>query len=179
MKQCTRCPETDPTRFSKRTASPDGLCPWCKACRKQYAAAYYEANRGAVNAACREAYSSNPDPVKAQARAWAEKHPLRVMLMAARRRAKSRNVPFAITESDIEVVWPIDNQCPVLGVVLERSVGKVGPTSPSLDALRPKLGYIPGNIRVISYRANLLKSDVTDPRELESIAKWLRLELEK
>ena len=35
------------------------------------------------------------------------------------------------------------------------------PDSPSLDRIVPELGYVKGNIRVISNRANHLKSDAT------------------
>ena len=33
--------------------------------------------------------------------------------------------------------------------------------TPSLDRFVPNLGYVKGNIRVISFRANRLKSDAT------------------
>lgn len=35
------------------------------------------------------------------------------------------------------------------------------PNSPSLDKFKPALGYMPGNIAVISFRANQLKGDAT------------------
>ena len=33
--------------------------------------------------------------------------------------------------------------------------------SPNLDRIFPKKGYVPGNVRVISQRANRIKSDAT------------------
>lgn len=51
--------------------------------------------------------------------------------------------------------------CPVLGLPLLRTRGKVSPGSPSLDRIDNSKGYIRGNIRVISYRANSLKSNAT------------------
>ena len=35
------------------------------------------------------------------------------------------------------------------------------PASPSLDQIVPGLGYVKGNVQVISHRANTLKSDGT------------------
>ena len=34
-------------------------------------------------------------------------------------------------------------------------------SSPSLDRIIPSLGYVKGNIRVISFRANTLKNNAT------------------
>lgn len=33
--------------------------------------------------------------------------------------------------------------------------------APSLDRIRPALGYVPGNVRVISYKANRLRNNGT------------------
>ena len=52
--------------------------------------------------------------------------------------------------------------CPVLGIALQPN-DKAGPidSSPSLDRIAPSLGYVPGNVRVISFRANRLRADAT------------------
>lgn len=55
--------------------------------------------------------------------------------------------------------------CPVLGIALRLDLPEGFtthvPNSPSLDRVRPDLGYVPGNVRVISNRANLIKNDGT------------------
>lgn len=81
------------------------------------------------------------------------------MLKAAQERAKKAGVPFSLTEEDII----IPSYCPVFGVRLERALGSKGPgaNSPSLDRRVPSQGYVPGNIVVISNRANRAKSDLT------------------
>jgi hypothetical protein len=66
--------------------------------------------------------------------------------------------------SDVElddIVIP--EVCPVLGMKLESGEGRGChlPSSPSLDRIDPSKGYRRGNIRVISYRANQLKSNAT------------------
>jgi hypothetical protein len=72
----------------------------------------------------------------------------------ARRRARERGLEFAIAKDAI--VIPM--RCPALGVPIR--VGQVRTeNSPSLDRIDPSLGYIPGNVRVISDKANRLKSD--------------------
>jgi len=94
------------------------------------------------------------------------------MWYSAKKRAKRRDVPFSITPLDIA----IPARCPVLGVKLAIGHGAdgKGPSScsPTLDCIDPSLGYVPGNIAVISWRANRLKSDAT-LAELRRLADWV------
>lgn len=84
-----------------------------------------------------------------------------------KKRAKEDEVPFTISIHDIP---EIPSLCPVLGIRLAPNT-KAGPldSSPSLDRLRPALGYVPGNVRIISNRANRLRSDA-NAAELRLIA---------
>jgi hypothetical protein len=50
------------------------------------------------------------------------------------------------------------------------------PDAPSLDKIDPKLGYVPGNIQVISHKANAMKWDATR-EELRAFAKWVLKEV--
>ena len=63
--------------------------------------------------------------------------------------------------------------CPVLGLPLYRNSGGAaqGPNSPSLDRIDPDLGYVRGNVKVISARANSIKSNAT-PEELLRVAAY-------
>ena len=55
--------------------------------------------------------------------------------------------------------------CPVLGIPLVIGEGACSDNSPSIDRIIPELGYVKGNIKVISRRANRIKNDAT-PDEL-------------
>jgi hypothetical protein len=79
------------------------------------------------------------------------------MLIAAKGRAKRLNIPFDLITEDIV----IPEICPVLGIKLERSLSRFNNNSPTLDRIQPDLGYTKGNVRVISHRANALKSNMT------------------
>jgi hypothetical protein len=91
------------------------------------------------------------------------------MLANARYRARRDDVPFTITLGDII----IPTRCPALGIKLVAASGKRGGTSasPSLDRIVPELGYVPGNVRVISYRANTIKS-VASAEELQRVLSY-------
>lgn len=87
------------------------------------------------------------------------------MWQQAKLRANRKNILFDLHPSDIH----IPEFCPLLGIPLVAGEKKHHANSPSLDRLRPELGYIKGNIAVISYRANSIKQDAT-PEELKSLA---------
>jgi hypothetical protein len=90
------------------------------------------------------------------------------LLNSARARARAGGFPCTIEEADI----CIPAVCPVLGIPLVRGVGASTETSPTLDKLIPTLGYVPGNVRVISLRANRLKNDATLD-ELKALVRYL------
>lgn len=84
----------------------------------------------------------------------------------AKKRAEQKNINFDIEISDIV----IPDICPILGIKISKKVDGKKEHSPSLDKKIPELGYVKGNIVVISNRANRIKSDAT----VEEIEKLLR-----
>lgn len=90
------------------------------------------------------------------------------MVNAARRRALRADIPFELTEDDIE----IPETCPALGIPLVQATGRPTANSPSLDRIVPEKGYVPSNVRVISFRANTLKRDATWA-ELKKLARYM------
>jgi hypothetical protein len=99
--------------------------------------------------------------------------PAFTLLHSARARAKKRRVPCTIAIEDVRAVFPADFRCPVLGTALQFGRRVATAASPTLDRIDPVLGYVPGNIAVISKRANIIKSDAT-LNELEQVVQWLR-----
>lgn len=104
-------------------------------------------------------------------RQWRADHPRESLVIDARGRAKKAGIPCSIYVHDIE--WPA--HCPVLGVelVYMKCGGKVRSNSATLDRRTNDLGYVPGNVFVISHRANRLKSDATIA-ELEAILAYAK-----
>jgi hypothetical protein len=159
MKICPRCGK--PGEFNRSNTKRSGFQSKCRVCTRQIAA---------------NDRANNPEKLKKRQADYNAKAPWRNMLRSARARARERGVPFSITMTDLEAAWPKDGNCPVLGTPLVRNVGFHGGSdqSPSLDASIPSLGYVPGNVRIISLLANRVKQDVTDPTILEKIAHYMR-----
>lgn len=78
--------------------------------------------------------------------------PARPLWERARKRASDRGLPFELPKDSIFV----PQTCPALGLPIELR-GRRSACSPSLDRIIPDRGYVVGNIRVISDRANRLK----------------------
>ena len=93
---------------------------------------------------------------------------------AAKQRAAREGTLFSITVEDLVV----PEFCPILGIKLQHNEGKQGDDSPSLDKVIPELGYVPGNIAVISLKANIIK-DKYSYSELSAVVNWLKDFLEK
>lgn len=91
------------------------------------------------------------------------------MLSSARRRARRDGVPFALSLDDVE----IPGRCPILGIELRVADGKPAPHSPTIDRVSPALGYVAGNVHVISHRANRIKNDATE-EELEMVLAYVK-----
>jgi hypothetical protein len=140
--------------------------------------ALYDGPKGdEVRAAVLERYHQHADDINRAARKRRRQSLESVMLREARSRAAALGVPFDLTLEDIF----IPPTCPVLGIPLFVSPeGRRGacPNSPSLDRLIPSMGYVRGNVAVVSWRANRLKSDGTSD-ELQLVAAWVRATMEK
>jgi hypothetical protein len=101
------------------------------------------------------------------------------MKVSAKERSRTYGVPFNITTEDVQSIWPKDNRCPVLGICFESGRGKVLSSSATIDRIRPELGYVRGNIAVISHKANIIKNNETKPEVFLRIARWLRVHQER
>lgn len=86
------------------------------------------------------------------------------MLMRAVRRSRETGVNCDLDISDIIV----PDICPVFKVPMIRKTRYAA----SLDKINPKLGYVKGNVQVISKLANVMKQD-SSKEELRLFAEWV------
>jgi hypothetical protein len=129
---------------------------------------YYERNKTEVN---RKAAERRKTPggiawrVKYQhaPETWAKR-----ACYQMKHKAKELRLDFNLTPADLIV--PAFCPFTLLPFDFGPKNGKPRPQSPSVDRIRPDKGYIRGNVRVISLRANVAKSDITDAAVFERLA---------
>jgi len=106
-------------------------------------------------------YESHKEKAAENARNWRRRNPKYMLFKAAQRRSITKNTPFSIVQDDIP---DVPEFCPIALIPIhfkeERSKGPCD-NSPTLDQVDPKLGYVKGNVRVISHKGNRWKSDMT------------------
>jgi DNA-directed RNA polymerase subunit M/transcription elongation factor TFIIS len=93
----------------------------------------------------------------------------RSLLKKAKIRAKEAGREFTITEKDID----LPEYCPILGWKLEAHTGKVTKNNYTLDRIDNEKGYVPGNVKVISWYANYVKSHLT-VEEVERLLAYMK-----
>lgn len=115
----------------------------------------------------------NKGKIRERARKLYEARPEIWILSNIRTRARQAGIPCTITTKDI--LPP--RMCPVLGIKLKRNRRgrESGPqdNSPSVDRIDPSRGYVPGNVIVVSQKANRIKQNAT-PAEIECVAVFYR-----
>lgn len=180
MKTCIKCnveKELSSFRFYR-----DKFINTCRKCESERASNWKKNNPEKVkeyklarleieNSRKKDRYKSDVnyrESLLSKSRNEYSKRPFKKLIAGAKRRAELSNVPFDLEESDIL----IPEYCPVFGVKLEHSKGQPSDNSPSLDRIIPELGYVKGNIQVISYLANRMKSSAT-PEQLKIFAEWI------
>lgn len=149
--------------------------------RKEYYAAYHQANKEKRRAQAAEWAKRNPDKIRAMAKKtqakrrslgkdiavrlnWESRNREYILWNAAKQRSKKSGVEFTIKKADIF----IPSECPLTGIKINRQQrGRMQQSSPSLDRIDPAKGYTPDNVWVISWQANRMKSDATQDQLLK------------
>lgn len=198
-KTCTKCETVKPaSEFPNQKAQRDGKAPRCKSCAHEYKLRHYAKNRERILAYQSEYAKNNPEVGKRGNENYRKNHPervanyakvrnernpevnirrrrkakndnpLHVLFTQTRSRARNSGIAFEIEEKHLS----IPSRCPILDIPLHRTEGFRTDGTPSLYKLIPELGYIPGNVAIISHRANTLKADGT-AEEHRRIAEWV------
>lgn len=169
---CNTCGAEKPAEaFFKQRAKKSGLFGSCKSCERKRNQAWIDANRERFRHLNRNATNLKR-----------RRDPVRAMLCLARSRCKKTGQEFSLTQADIV----IPKTCPVLGIPLSFGLGRGKGQSlaerdgrASLDRIDNSKGYVPGNVVVVSYRANRLKSDATATELLKIARFYARLDADK
>jgi hypothetical protein len=136
----------------------DGLPKLCKHCGQPSARKNRHGNPAAVCTKCNNKQTND----------YKYRNPEIWMLICARQRARKSGLPFNIELGD----FTIPDKCPIFGIKLATGSRQQHDNSPSLDKVIPELGYVKGNVWVISHRANSIKNSGT-AQEHRAIADWI------
>lgn len=149
----------------------------CAACAAERAKTRYDGgwrqdktNRPQVN----RKWNASAKAAESKAR-WKEKDPKRAWAVCATGGAKSRallrGIQFELTSQYVLSITP--DVCPVFGTPFVFTGNKVMvPESASIDRIDPSRGYVPGNVVVISVKANAIKNAYTSA-DIRRVADWL------
>jgi hypothetical protein len=155
IKLCSKCKQTLPLNlFSKDKGQKSGYRCVCKSCSKVEFQKFKES----------EGYIKRLSKTKEDKELLRESNPIKlwahIAYHNAKKRAKEHNVPFTITKQ-----WVEDNAvkiCPLLEIPLVYGAkNKQTYNAASLDRINPLEGYTTENTKVISFKANRIKSDAT------------------
>lgn len=159
-KKCSKCSLVkDISNFTIRGYNKNGeklFRSECKECRKKE----YKENENFRNDCINRAklhYQKNKERYKKNRKENYYNNLELNLWKNAKLRAEKHNLPFNLEISDIV----IPKKCPVLGIDLIANGDKGKRNSPSLDKIIPSLGYVKGNVIVVSLKANTIKNDAT------------------
>ena len=169
MKQCSACKEIKKNKeFYKGSKR-------CKGCAKKYQNDYNLRKRESTlpmsEHVVKEDYTRPLGPCKDTGTVI---NPHKSMWHGAKARAKAKEQPFNITSQDII----IPTLCPVLKIPLIQGVGCMTDASPTLDKRVPHLGYVVGNVTVISNLANKIKTNANSMQIAAVLAYVISIEQE-
>ena len=100
--------------------------------------------------------------------AYAKRKPEVRALHGARARAKEKELPINIDIEYLRDIWPEDDKCPALDIEFRQGNNGISlDSSPSLDRINNKLGYIKGNVQWISKLANQIMSSATPDQVIQ------------
>lgn len=161
MLTCRTCQTEKPEdSFWRQASKVSGRQSECKDCQTQRNRKWHQNNPAKAR-----------ENGKRGSKAKRLRNPRKALFMAAKARAAKRGMKFTITLDDL--TFP--ERCPILGIPMSFGLGggmsmglAVRDTRYSIDRIDNSKGYIPGNVIVVSYRANRLKSDarISELREI-------------
>lgn len=149
----------------------------CNTCRRRFTADsnhFYINSSGRLSSECRPCFRTRSSVnQKLRHHGGGVTYHMGYILRAARLRARKFEVPYALDVEFMTCLLQLQGaRCALTGVSLTFTKGRGHqPTNASVDRIRPELGYVPGNVQLVAYHVNAMKSNLTLPQLVE----WCRL----
>lgn len=147
----------------------------CKKCSNVNSARGHAANPKASTARHQKYKDSHREQIEEYRKKFYKENRFQLALLgsmrSARDRARAKGLAFDL---DSAYMHTLGNVCSLTGLGFRNPEvsGVVGPYSISLDRMKPELGYIKGNVRLILHSLNAAKGSGTDA-DLLAICKAL------
>lgn len=157
--------------FGIKSNGTDGRSARCKTCiqsltnirnsgrreeEKERVKKWYHDNREKVNSKLRDKRRNDGDVIREKARNRRIKKWAKNKIWQCKQRSKEKGLPFNLDESDLSFRPEF---CHVLWIKLDYKSGSDMRFWASIDRIVPELGYVKGNVRIISFAANAAKLD--------------------
>lgn len=168
---CNFCKIEKPRKcFFKHKGNKNDIYSFCKDCAKIKRKIYYEKNKHEL---------LNRQRIKRKTKEYKEKNnirmkeyrknnPVKQLIMWAKSKCKKRKIPFNLGDNDLVFT----GKCAIFGTELVISGDNLD-NSPTLDRINPSLGYVRGNVQIVSHLANRIKSSATLD-QLEQIVMYVK-----
>lgn len=167
-KICTRCKmPKELEEFPVHKCAKDGRGSWCNECCRGYERTGIHREQNKLR---RRELREDPEYRKVEQAKEALRRRIKwkeALLLSLRQRSKERDIPFDL---ELEDIPDMPELCPILQVPMVRNT----PYAPSADRIKCHLGYVKGNIQIISRKANTMKLNATDEELILFSEYWLR-----
>lgn len=181
IKMCSGCKlPKSAIEFYRNKSRPDGVSAYCKSCNGKSFSTWVEENREHVREYAR-IYARNMAPYReptdvekrrAACRKWNRNRWVVKAIGSCRRKALKRGLPFGMKENDLfdKNTGKLPSNCPIFPHIhLDYNAGPDQRLWASVDKIVPELGYVSGNVWIVSMAANTWKSNGSNAAERERI----------
>lgn len=161
-KKCPACGIIkEPEEYPVSRGKGSGRDCYCRECKRINNKTYNTLELQRIYKATQKKKNEASDPVYFK---------MNQLHVRAKCRARRRSLPFDITVADLMEITR--THCPVFGIEFDFIARfRFNGSAPSLDRFYPHLGYVKGNVKVISLKANRMKLNGT-PEELMRLGNW-------
>ena len=173
-KVCKHCGVEKPLSEFFTNGKKGYLRPECKECTREKARSRRKADPEKYNQRSKEYFYKHREERnrKSKERYYKRKYEdyFSFYLYNKKSSVNATGIKWELDKEYLESIWT--DTCPVFGVPLVKRTEEFSDNTAELDRIVPELGYVKGNVRWISKRANRLKSDATI-EELKKIIKYM------
>lgn len=140
----------------------------CPEARKKYAREYIARRRAYEPKKTFEERYAKTFRGRSEIEQWAKDR-----ITAKKSESKVRGYVVDLNPEDLIEVYPPDGLCPIFRTPMPLRAPLGNKEAASIDRINPNMGYVKGNVRIISRQANVIKSNCSNPEVFMRIAQYI------